>query len=241
MTGRLVAFAGRKGSGKSTASAFLRPLHRRIDLADPLKAMLREVGLTEEQLNGREKEAPIGWLDGITPRRMMQALGTEYGRDLIHPELWVRIWSRRVLTVVAAGGHVATSDVRFPNEAEAVDALGGRVLWIERPGLEADAAHPSERSIGPEDCAAVVINDGTLADFVGRVRAAVEGAPHEFRPPLPPAERAAIDRATVTRVPAGPRPEATGARRGGSGAMRVVAGQGATMVERQGPGTRGAA
>lgn len=157
---KVVGIAGRAGSGKSTAAEGFPGDWDRVNFADPLKHMLVEAGvLTEEQAHGDEKEAPLDWLDGVTPRRVMQAFGTEIGRS-IHPELWVRLWRRTAEEVVADGYGVVAADVRFPNEVAAIRALGGEVVWIERPGLAAADGHASENSISPDDCDVVILNDG---------------------------------------------------------------------------------
>ena len=80
----LVGFTGKLGSGKDTAGeALVKIGHTRFAFGDALKRMLKHgLGLTQEQLHGTQaqKAEPIDWLDyEVTPRRMMQTLGTEWG------------------------------------------------------------------------------------------------------------------------------------------------------------------
>lgn len=131
----IVAFTGLAGAGKSTAAAHLTN-HRgfqRVRFAGPLKAMMAALGLTQNQIEGSEKESPCALLGGKTPRWAMQSLGTEWGRDLIDSDLWIRAWQAAV-TAVPAGAPVVVDDCRFPNEAAAVSAAGGIIVRVERPG-----------------------------------------------------------------------------------------------------------
>ncbi|MBP2147908.1 deoxynucleotide monophosphate kinase [Xanthobacter flavus] len=171
----IIGFAGRAGAGKTTAAQHLVQHHRfeRVRIAGPLKAMMRALGCTEEEVDGARKELPCDLLGGRTPRQAMQWLGTEWGRDMIAPDLWTRAWE-----YAAAGKpRVVVDDVRFPNEVEAVRRLGGVVIRLVAPGevaLEAaSAGHVSE--LGGLEVDAELINSmehaffGKLDQSVGSV------------------------------------------------------------------------
>jgi Deoxynucleotide monophosphate kinase len=132
---RLIGLTGRAGSGKSTAAAYLVERHgfTRTRFAGPLKAMLRAMGLSEREIDGDLKEAPCARLCGRTPRQAMQWLGTEWGRDMIHPDLWTELWKQDAEKIVAEDGRVVVDDVRFPDEVALVRSLGGYVLAITEP------------------------------------------------------------------------------------------------------------
>jgi len=123
---------GTKGSGKSTVAKRLTIRHEyvRIPFAKPLKDMLRAAGLTDEQLDGSLKETPCALLRGRTPRHAMQTLGTEWGRNTIHPELWTMLWLNAVRR--AERTLVVADDVRFENEATAIRSLGGILVRVVR-------------------------------------------------------------------------------------------------------------
>lgn len=163
----IVAFTGLAGSGKSTAAAHLVNHHgyQRVRFAGPLKAMMAALGCTQEQIDGSEKELPCELLGGKTPRYAMQTIGTEWGRDLIASDLWIRAWNAAVAKV-PAGLPVVVDDCRFPNEAEAVRAAGGVIIRIERPGAGACAAdHVSEQH--HIEAATTICNDTSIAGKYG--------------------------------------------------------------------------
>ena len=166
---RVVGFCGPIGAGKTTAAEYLGWVHgyTRQRFAGPLKDMMRALGLSTREIDGDLKEMPSPILCGRTPRHAMQTLGTEWGRELIGPDLWISIWTARA---TASSSPVVADDVRFPNEVAAIKALGGIVIRIERPGALAHgaaAAHASEAYRLAAD--ARVVNDGSVADFERRL------------------------------------------------------------------------
>lgn len=166
MTGVIVALSGLAGSGKSTVADHLcaRWGFRREKMAGPLKDMLRVLGLTDAHIEGALKEVPCDLLGGRTPREAMITLGTEWGRDLVHPDLWVNAWKRR-----AAGGLVVCDDCRFVNEAAAIRSMGGSIVRIVRAGQAAPSGHISETgqaAIRPDH---ILANDSDVPGLIGKV------------------------------------------------------------------------
>jgi hypothetical protein len=167
----LIGITGRKGHGKDTVGRLLRERHgfRTLAYADPLKASAKLIfGLTEEQVNGplHVKEAlDPRW--GLSPREIMQRLGTEVARA-IHPETWIRSAFARI---DAEPERWAITDVRFRNEADAVRARGGVVVLVERPGLSTGLHedHASERGVDDTDPDVILRNDGDLDDLAEAV------------------------------------------------------------------------
>jgi len=171
----IIGFCGKLQSGKSTVATHLVKAHNfiRVRFAGPLKDMVKALGLTEEEYDGSRKEEPCELLGGKTPRWAMQSLGTEWGRDLIDPQLWVRAWQKRVDSICLQNpsASIVTDDVRFPNEAAAIRLVGGRLIYIERNQdlLQADGTlHPSERFAFTPD--SVLHNFGTIEDLFKKVR-----------------------------------------------------------------------
>lgn len=175
---RLIGFCGHASSGKSLAADRLVKKWRfqRVRFAGPLKAMMRSLGLTDAQIDGDEKEMPCDLLRGMTPRRAMQLLGTEWGRDMIHPDIWVSAWEHSVDSLLSLCWNddepvrlVVCDDVRFPNEAEAIRQQGGIVVRIDRPGAgsASGSGHVSEQLGFEPDF--TVLNNSSRADYLTRI------------------------------------------------------------------------
>lgn len=148
-SGTLIALTGKAGSGKTTIAQELeRRGFVRLRFAGTLKAMLRVLGLTAEQVDGDKKSEPCDLLGGKTPREAMQLLGTQWGRELIDEDLWVRATMREAASYLADGQDVVIDDCRFENEALAMhDFERGYVVGLTRKGEGIEGDHASERGL----------------------------------------------------------------------------------------------
>jgi hypothetical protein len=169
------------GSGKSVVAQHLATWHgyELMRFAGPLKAMirsmLREAGigpyLVDRMIDADLKEAQIpGFAEGVTPRKLMQTLGTEWGRNLIQSDLWTSITMKRAQLIVEKGGRVVIDDLRFGNEYGAVfNCPGAKLLKLVRPGKEITRGHVSEGAL--EHCGFdwTIVNDGTLDDLRAKI------------------------------------------------------------------------
>jgi hypothetical protein len=167
----LIGIAGNKQSGKTTLANALSERFglKHLSFAAPIRAFVCELlGWSEAELEER-KEHPIPWLDGTTARHMMQTLGTEWGRNAVHPELWVRRLARQIDD---AGGRAVISDLRFRNEAETIIARGGIVIRLHR--AHNTDPHPSEARLPSDLVHCEVGNTGTIGELVAKVVDQVE-------------------------------------------------------------------
>ena len=164
MTPKLIAFTGKKLSGKTSAANYLIARHgfTRISFADPLKCMLLELGVLRENLWGDQKEVPLKILGNQTARHAMQTLGTEWGRQMISGDLWINAWEKKV---EACSTPVDVDDLRFLNEACIIHFLKGIIFLITRPGIEGEDKHLSEVEISRLPCNGKLINRGSLKEF----------------------------------------------------------------------------
>ena len=133
----IIAFAGRAGSGKSTSCNYMSDGFeatangaRIINFADPLKhAAGMAWGFSHAQLHGHLKEE-IDPRYGVTPRKVMQHLGTEHGRHLCE-DLWLQRMSQTI-KMVPPFKHILIGDLRFPNEFDMLEELGATLVWLDR-------------------------------------------------------------------------------------------------------------
>lgn len=87
---------------------------------------------------------------GITPRRALQTLGTDWGRKKVGPDVWINAALTRALFHIQEGAPlVVISDGRFENEIDRTREAGGKVLLIEAPGIadKPGDEHASERGL----------------------------------------------------------------------------------------------
>lgn len=108
-------------------------------------------------------------------RPFMQRVGTEGGRKVLGGDIWVR-----ALIDHLPDAPVVITDVRFANEADAIEAAGGTVIRIVRPGTGPVNDHPSETELDRRQFAAVIANDGTIPALHAAVARLVDTTPEEM-------------------------------------------------------------
>jgi hypothetical protein len=168
--------------GKSTVAAALEADgFVRVPFAATLKAMARvlleAIGyepLFIGELLSVRKEVPLDALDGVTVRHLLQTLGTDWGRQQVHQELWLRCWQGQVERLLAAGRNVVADDVRFANEARTIEELGGAMVQVHRPAQAVQdvkvLAHASEGGLSEWCFAAEIWNNGAIEDLAVQAR-----------------------------------------------------------------------
>lgn len=166
----LIGLSGKKRAGKDTfAGGLIARGATRVAFADPLKEAVLKVdpiigrppfpGVLSPQDDVRLSTyvGALGWERAKTHpevRRLLQ----EYGVAIreIDPAFWVRTGLMRAVSI---DGPVVVTDVRFPNEAEAISSAGGVLVRIDRPGLVSDDSHLSETALDDYPFDLVVVND----------------------------------------------------------------------------------
>jgi len=126
----------------------------------------------------------------LTPRYALQIMGTEGGRQC-YSNIWVRrgIHAAKQIELgfryTQLGGVEYLSgeglwpkiavftDNRFINEVEGIQAAGGKVFRVKRPGFEKPrfnhASETEQLSIPDDKLQGVINNDGTLEDLEKKV------------------------------------------------------------------------
>jgi len=122
--------------------------------------------------------------DALTPRVVLQTLGTEFGRKQ-DPDVWIKVALVRAKAFLSEPEFVTTvciTDVRFLNEARLIRESGGQVWRIRRPGVSplttGIAGHASEEEQKKQEMDSYVTldlnNRGTLAELYQNVKHAME-------------------------------------------------------------------
>jgi hypothetical protein len=159
----LIGTAGLAGSGKNTVCDMI-PGAAVVGFADPLYRMLSAMlGMPEADLRSRTQKDGVVPVLGRTVRELLQTLGTEWGRNMVCEDVWVRLAGERVKQLEEEGATaIALCDVRFENEAEWIRARGGEVWHVIRPGV-ARQEHCSESGIRVHPRDTVIENSGDEA------------------------------------------------------------------------------
>lgn len=149
------------GSGKSTLAELMKTHYDKVivrSFADPLRSMtttfLEECGYKPDDIrkfmaDRLLKEAGLELPGAPSPRWIQRSLGTEWGRKMINPEIWLFIMKQKIKVIheMDPAAIVVIDDVRFPNEYDMVHDLGGIIAMISRPEAEA-ALYEEQQKFG---------------------------------------------------------------------------------------------
>lgn len=180
----IIAFTGRKGSGKDTAADIIKSLSPETDFihinfADRLKQMCRLIfDLSEEQTNDPrlKEEITTDW-PYQTPRYLMQHAASQL--RMLWPDIWIRSWESKVLEACTTSKPkvIIVTDLRFENE---YDFLVGRkgfdvtIVKIKRSSIlkgDESEKHVSEIFVDHMPSNVEMTNDDSKEEFASKVKA----------------------------------------------------------------------
>lgn len=168
----VVGLTGPAGCGKDTVGEILVEDHGFVthSFAKPIKQMV--CALLDEPLS---KWADRQWREhkmprfcDATPRELAQTLGTEWGRDCIHPDIWLNLGINRGYDLAFdAEKSLCITDVRFENEAQRIrNVHRGTIIHVERRHSDTKSPHHiSEQGVEHAAYDYLIKNDGGLTDL----------------------------------------------------------------------------
>lgn len=164
---KLIGIHGPLNGGKDTAANYLQAKFpdkfSRWAMAGPLKqACLVMFDFSKEQMEDRVLKEQVDPRWGFSPRKAMQLLGTEYGRQMLREDVWIKRAELAHYKHLSAQRGTIITDVRFENEATWLRSQPDSLLiYLEVPGLEKDErySHSSEAGIVRTESDLHVIND----------------------------------------------------------------------------------
>ena len=154
---KIIAFAGRKQSGKTTSAEFVSNLFYQFgdskiyNFADPLKNLCIDIlGLEYNQCYGSDEDknqlVNCYWDNKqLTAREVLQIVGTDMFRKMQN-HVWSNATIRQILREQPNVAIIA--DCRFPNEVDAIKNVGGIVIKLTRNPYNSN--HASEIALDPD-------------------------------------------------------------------------------------------
>lgn len=189
----IIGINGYAGSGKDTVGEIIRMQQPKENweikkFAGKLKEVASIIlGIPKTMFEDQEfkkKNLPQMWSDHglpMTVRDFLQRLGTDALRQGLHPNTWVNALMMEYKEVCFAGKdsegadlfsypNWVITDCRFPNEAIAIKNAGGIIIKVNRPGVTAVNAHPSEVAVDHWHFDYVIENDEGISELKHQVR-----------------------------------------------------------------------
>ena len=183
----IILITGKKGAGKDTVAKMIRDhlpntsiQHFAYRIKETLATLL---GMPVTEIEERKNER-INFNGSIVSiRHALQTLGTEWGRDTIHSDLWVNVLVEK-LKVMNHMANVVIPDTRFPNEVGIMQSYCNErgiqltVVRVERDTDDDDnSTHESETHELPADH--IIVNNGTMEDTADQVELAIDAIEYE--------------------------------------------------------------
>lgn len=176
----LIGIIGKKRVGKDTMADFIIKEYNYVkySFANPLKEACRYIfQFNDEQLYGNLKETPDARWNNITPRVILQTVGTQLFREDLNihlPELgnmedtiWIHnfnLWYGN-----NKDKKVVIPDVRFLDEAKAIKNNGGILIKIERDNLNNTDLHKSEQELDDIIPDIIIKNDKDISNYLCKI------------------------------------------------------------------------
>lgn len=184
---QIIAFAGRLASGKTELASICEQYgYKKLYFAQPLKQLCADIlNITIEELNVLKRnneninlfvddniikfiyektEIPheeikkiIGHKTINNVRELLQVVGTDVIRK------YNNNWHvEQIKNMIQNDNKYVIDDVRFPNEKEMIEQLGGTCWFIIRPTLKNVSNHISENSLCWREFTNIIVNDDTI-------------------------------------------------------------------------------
>jgi hypothetical protein len=190
----IIGICGFQGSGKDTLADILvtKYGYTKLSFAGVLKDIVailfdwdRDLveGSTPESRKWRETIDPW-WAEklnmpNLTPRLVLQLIGTDVFRNHFHPNIWVTCVERKLKKYPK----VVITDCRFPNEIQVLRDNGAKIIKIFRneiPQLYTDIKldkieppkdlHPSEWKWIKSNEDLIIMNNSTIEDLEEKIK-----------------------------------------------------------------------
>jgi hypothetical protein len=147
-----------------------------LDREAILRARRRTTELLEEDLTARysilrDELSYDSCKKNAEVRRLLQAFGTDFGRDMVNKNIWVNICEDKLDHWLDEGFDCCFTGVRYRNELLMVMRQHGHgyTVWVERPDIGPVNSHSSDNSLHAKDFDFVLLNDGNIRQLYERV------------------------------------------------------------------------
>lgn len=178
MRPKIIGFHGPYGSGKDTLASHLAndiPSSLVTRFAKGLYGMAAKIdpAFTPDMSHEEKSAFLLGNPDFGTRRNFLEKLGTEFGREMIHPDFWVLLLEEHLNNVHQEFPFTVAiiTDVRAENEAAWIRRNEGIIFrlkpdWIQPGAVETN--HKITQSLMEDD------RDVTLSLSFGKIKEAID-------------------------------------------------------------------
>jgi hypothetical protein len=168
----IIGLSGYAQTGKDTIADYLVKTYgfTRVAFADPIREAVYKLN---PKINIYDMKSVslstavdrLGWetvkVESEDARWLLQRMGTEVGRDLFGPNVWVD----KAMEKASRHDKVVITDVRYPNELEAILGHSGAVWRVIKDDAGAVNRHASESALDDYPFEYIIFNNDTKEDL----------------------------------------------------------------------------
>lgn len=165
----IIGLSGYAQTGKDTIADYLIKNYgfTRVSFADPIRKALYKLNPSirlGESYGASLAHAvdTMGWetLKSLSPdaRKLLQRLGTEVGRSMFGDSFWVDM----AMEKARSHDKVVFTDVRYPNELQAILDASGTVWRVVKNNVGAVNRHASETALDHYQFQHIIFNNDTI-------------------------------------------------------------------------------
>ena len=168
----IIGLSGHAQTGKDTIADYLVKNYgfTRVAFADPIREAVYKLNpkINVYDMNSVPLSTAVdrlGWetvkVQSEDARWLLQRMGTEVGRELLGENVWVDKAMKKALQ----HDKVVITDVRYPNEVEAILSHSGAVWRVIKDDTGAVNRHASESALDDHDFEYIIFNNDTKQDL----------------------------------------------------------------------------
>ena len=124
-----------------------------------------------EDQNFKKQSMSSDW--NMTYREFLQKIGTDALRDNLHEDVWINSLFadyNSTIETFRGGRKWIITDLRFPNELNAIKKKNGITIRITRPNTSANSLHSSETALDDFEFDYEILNDSTIYNLIEKVK-----------------------------------------------------------------------
>jgi hypothetical protein len=155
----IIAISAKKQHGKDTVASIIQEYTNNkfkiVKFADKLKDFVCDLincsreNLENEEFKNKELGEEWDYIDNnsfkqkMTPRRLLQIIGTEAMRNNVHKNVWINA----TMSSYCERCNWIITDLRFENEFTSLKKYDAVTIRVNRPSILENDDHPSETSL----------------------------------------------------------------------------------------------
>lgn len=167
-TRMIIGLSGYAQTGKDTIADYLVKNYgfTRVAFADPIREAIYRLNPKISIADMRDVPLAtavdgLGWesvkVDSSDARWLLQRMGTEVGREMFGENFWVD----QAMKKASQYDKVVITDVRYPNELEAIKNASGQIWRVIKNDVGAVNRHASETALDDYDFEYLIFNNDT--------------------------------------------------------------------------------